>query len=634
MTEGIDQVRAVLAATEDVDLPDDLQRQDSGADHAAHDSRPDDGDRGMDQNGGPDDAPPHPPGEDDAFWRRVEKAAEQPLNDIGNGRRLAIHFGDGLMWVPRVGWFTWTGAVWAKDPDIIKVREKAHQISPLIERETSFIRVPPAKAALVASREMVLERLGALLKTSGRTPEQDTELDELKHQRDEIDRLLNGVQDKIGQRLRHAKNAGNSGPIGNMMVEGGIGLARQLEELDASDLEVNTLLGVLRFSVTADKKNPALRTASVELVPHDQKQLLTKIMPVEYDPGSPTMAAPRFYKFLDRIMPDAEMQRFLQRVFGLAMTGLTGDQMLCFFYGMGANGKSVLIDLMARIFGDYAATAKIESLTGTNRRGGGDATPDLVPLIGARFVRASEPDEGVKWQEGLIKDLTGGEPIMVRALHSDFVNFRPKFKLIISGNHKPDIRGTDDGIWRRLKLVEFDQQIPVEERIKKDEMDALLWEERNGVFSWLVEGLLDYLEGGIAEPDRVKLATATFREESDPFGTFLDDACLITGDGDDRLSALDLVNAFHFWLGSNGGGSFRDGTISRAIKDRSLRWRSRKTGQKFTQSKSNGIMRYNGIRFTDVFQKLWNDAPKDQKGKPLFSSTAGSGSQGGDDGLF
>lgn len=102
------------------------------------------------------------------------------------------------------------------------------------------------------------------------------------------------------------------------------------------------------------------------------------------------------------------------------MTGLI-EQKFAFWYGSGANGKSVLIDLMAKMLGEYAATAKIESLTGRNRRSGGDATPDLVPLMGARMVRASEPEEGERLQEGVIKELTGGEPILVRALQKDFV---------------------------------------------------------------------------------------------------------------------------------------------------------------------------------------------------------------------
>lgn len=527
------------------------------------------------------DAPPRPPAAAPVEGGPLRACADQPLNDVGNGARMRLHFGDDLIYVARVGWFVWDGQVWRKDADQMAVRAKAQAIGPLIAAEAPFIQPSPGLSD--AEREKQLA-------------------------------------ERIAQRLRHAKNAGNSGPITNMMAESSVALARPIEALDAPPLMVNCLSGVLQFSVWEDRESGASKVARMDLLPHDRAHLLTKMMPVAYDAQA---RCPRFDGFLERIQPSREIREFLARVFGLAMTALTGDQMLCFFYGNGANGKSVLIDLMARVLGDYAATAKIESLTGTNRRGGGDATPDLVPLIGARFVRASEPDEGVKWQEGLIKDLTGGEPILVRALHSDFVSVRPQFKLIISGNHKPDIRGTDDGIWRRLKLVPFEETIPVGERIPKNELDAILFAEASGVLNWMVAGLIDYLENGLAEPDMVRLATAEFREESDPFGTFLEDACVVTGDAADVLPARDLVQAFNFWRFQRGEGPFGDTTVAKKIKERSRKWRSRSTGQKFTEGKSVGLSRYSGIRFNDVFGRAWRDAPKDQRGRAIGAAVEG-----------
>lgn len=568
-----------------------------------------------------DDEPFDP---EDGFWVRVRRAADQTLNDYGNGQRYIIHFGDDLMWVPRVGWFTWNGSVWKADPDEIDVKSKAHRIGGLIEKETRFITVPPKKQAIVDQKAMLDDEFAELSARKPRSADDEKRLAELRATRDEISRLLSAVQDRIGQRLRHAKNAGNSGPLKNMTSEASIGLATPLDRLDVDPLLVNTLSGVLRFWVDSDPDAGMSRVASVELLPHDRDRRLTKQMPVTYDPEAP---CPRFDKFLAEIQPNPEMRAFLQRWFGLSMTGLT-VQRLAFFYGMGANGKSVLVDLMARILGDYAAQAKIESLTGTNRRGGGDATPDLVPMIGARFLRTSEPDEGMRWQEGLIKELTGGEPMLVRALHSDFVTFLPIFKLTISGNHKPDIRGTDDGIWRRLMLVEFNQQIPKEKQIPKDELDAILFEERDGIFSWMVRGLLDFLEGGLQEPQAVLLATQTFREESDPYGTYLNEVCIITGDPVDRMQARDLVNGFHLWLADRAEGAFQDRTVANALKERSRRWRSR-DGRMFTWAKSNGQAVYDGIRFNDFFRRKFDSSEKDPRtGRPKASSSdAASGYQ-------
>jgi putative DNA primase/helicase len=573
---------------------------------------------------GPDDFGGHGPDRDedpvnmeDVFWQRVKEATDQTLNDFGNGRRFCIHFGDDLMWVPRVGWFTWAGTSWAKDPDMIAVRRMAQKIGPLVNRETRFITVPPAKVALVDQKETVAEEIATLSSKKPRTPDDEKRLTELRGTRDEIDRLLSGVQDRIGQRLRHAKQAGNSGPIGNMISEGGIGLAVPVDQLDVDPLMVNTLSGVLKFQIIGGDGSGMSKTADVTLLDHDRVQRLTKVMPVEYRPEA---TCPRFDKFLSDIQPEPQMRSFLQRWFGLSMTGLT-VQRLAFFYGMGANGKSVLVDLIARILGDYAAQAKIESLTGTNRRGGGDATPDLVPMIGARFLRTSEPDEGMRWQEGLIKELTGGEPMLVRALHSDFVTIQPFFKLTISGNHKPDIRGTDDGIWRRLMLVPFDQQIPKEKQIPKDELDQILFAERDGIFAWMVRGLCDYLEDGLQEPQQVLVATQELREENDPYGTFLNECCVITADAEDRLPGRDLVDAFLLWQLTDGSGTYTDTTISKALKLRSRRWRS-KHGLMFTAAKSNGQTVYNGIRFNDLFGRRFRDAHRDQKGRIIVPRAA------------
>lgn len=607
MNDGIEQVRGVLNTPEDVDLPPEL-----GQVNAEYDNPPPPFDG--------DDRTP----EQVELDSKVQKCADLPLNDFGNGQRFVTHFGSDLMWVPRVGWFDWRGDVWKKDQDMIGVRAKAQKLGPLITRETVWIQPPKNKAALVASKDILDAEFADLMAKKDRSEEDEKRLMALRADRGEIDRILSGVQDRIGQRLRHAKNAGNSGPINNMINEGGISLARDLDALDADPLMVNTASGVLVFKVDNHK---GVKRASVELVPHERAQLLTKMIPVKYDTSA---RADVFYEFLDRIQPDPQMQRFLQRVFGLSMTSIV-EQMLCFFYGDGANGKSVLVDLIANILGDYAATAKIESLTGQNRRGGGDATPDLVPLIGARFVRSSEPDKGVQWQEGLIKELTGGEPILVRALQQDFVEVRPKFKLVISGNHKPEIRGTDDGIWRRLKLVPFDVQIPPEERVPKQEMDARLFAEAAGVLNWMVEGLLDYLEVGLQEPDQVRTATQTFREESDPYGAYLEDACIITGDADDSLKSIDLVQGFNFWLGRKGEGEFKERTVALALKDRSRRFRSKATGQKFTQLKSGGTMRYTGIRFNDLFRRDFIDAPKDQRGRPIHRAGNGGGYSEGTD---
>ncbi len=603
MTDGLDDVRRVFAVPEDVDLPEGLRP-----------AAPGNGDVP------PPDAPPEGAGDP------PERAcAALPLNDTGNGERFVVHFGADVIWVPRVGWFTWDGTVWVRDPDQIAVRRMAQRMGGLIAREVRWLDLPEEIVTVLAQEDGLIAALAVIeaVPRKDRTPADLAEMKRLQKLLARIEKLKGAEGSLIGRRMSFAQTTGNSDRIKNMLGEAGIRLAVDVDRLDAVEADVNTLSGVLRFSAHGGGDAGYSRMAEVTLLPHDRAHHMTKIMPVRWQPGQ-APHCPLFDAFLAEVQPDPQMRAFLLRWLGLSMTAIP-VQMLAFWYGAGANGKSLLADLVARIMAGYAATAKIKSLTGVDRRGGGDATPDLMLLIGARFVRASEPNEGEPLQEGLIKELTGGEPMMVRALHSDFVEFRPCFKLTVSGNHKPMIRGTDDGIWRRVLLVPWDVQIPESRRDK--ELGARLFDqERDGIFGRLVEGLLDYLEGGLRVPMQVSDATREFREESDPVGSFLDAVCVVTGEAGDSIGARELGEAFNYWLSEKGEGEWKPRTVAIKLKEKAGRWKSRVTGKAFVARKSS-TMAYDGIRFNDVFARLWRDLPRDQTGRILRGRTAGLGDE-------
>ncbi|QEU08214.1 DNA primase family protein [Paracoccus yeei] len=590
--DAVDQVRAVMQSAEDVDLPEGM-----GTDHD-------------DQDGCPDDyTPPPPPPEEGADGDQPEdpisQASREPLNDYGNGRRYVIHFGEDIGFVSQVGWHVWDTTRWKKDPEISRdcsplIRSRAHQMSGLIEKEIDWLQPSKRDRQLLAKEHELKKRRGEIEADPGHAGDEAlmAELGNIASQLRSIDTALKNHKSLIGRRLTHAKNAGNTNAMSNMIDEARVMLAHSVDEMDRGDLDVNTLSGVLRFSrIPGDPENGMSSMADVELVPHDRAQLLTKVMPVEFDPEA---KCPRFDAFLSQIQPNIEMRRFLQRWFGLSMSGMD-IQKLAFFHGGGANGKSVLVDLMARIFGDYAATAKIESLTGKNKKSGSDSQPDLIPLIGARFVRTSEPEEGERLQEGLIKALTGGEPMMVRALYTDMIVFQPIFKLTISGNHLPDIRGGDDGIWRRLMLVNFPVQIPEAKRIPKKELDDILWAERAGILNWLIDGLLDYLSGGLQEPEDVMAATDSYRKDSDPIGTFLGDATEVSGYEGDFMTGRELVEAFNYWIEERGETRWGGRTVSNRLKDKAGKWRHPDSNKTFAAGKS-GVTGYRGIRLTPEFE--------------------------------
>lgn len=613
MKPNPDAVARILAQPEDVDLPEGMA-PDAPPPGQDGDPGPDAEDAGYDRDPDLGEGVEPPAGGGMPPLDDLRRAAGFPINDLGNGQRFVLHFGQDVMHVPRVGWHVWDGRVWAIDPDMIATRARAQRLSDLVLAEVPFITLADEKMRLLATEAELIAERDAI----GLTRDDDGKLSDVQESRmariEAELRAIAGIRASLSKiRSAHrtfARSTGNTAKIRAAMTEAEVPLAKRVEDLDIRPLDVNTETCVLRFTSTPRRDSWPL--VEVAAIPHDRDLRMTKIMATGYDPDA---SAPIFRAFLDRIMPAPEMQAFLQRWFGYSMLGLTSEQALAFFYGMGANGKSALTDLMARLMGSYAATAKIESLTGQNRRSGGDATPDLINIVAARMVRASEPEKGVQWQEGLIKQLTGGEPILVRALNENFFEAVPIFKLTIGGNHAPDIRGMDDGIWRRLMIVPFDVQIPKAERdpLIVDKMLA----EGPGILNWLVAGAVAWLEQGLAPPAQVSSATDDLRQDADPYGKFLEDSCLVTGDERDSLTSRELILAFMYWQMRRGETPFKERTIANNMKDHSRRWRSPKTGRQFTARETGKFHGYDGVKFTDLFAKEWGLAPKDSAGRAL-----------------
>lgn len=575
----------------------------------------------------PDDAPPpiddggaRDPA-DPALEEAVRECAGFALNDHGNGLRYARHFGEDVIFVPRLGWFTWDGRRWEKDLDKLRVRDLAQRIGPLIEAEAEHVETSPREAGLIGERRELYAKRKA--------EEDEDELRRIEARLIAISKALKPRSDRIARRLTHAKNAGNSAPIDHMMLEATTALARAHEALDVEPLAVCTPGGVWRFETVDARDEGGGITAGVARSAPARGDLITKLAGADYDPETdPKTAAPRYHGFLEEVQPDIEMRAFLQRWFGLALSGLP-HQGFAVFHGDGQNGKSVLIDLIRRILGDYATTIRIESLTGSNRRQGAEATPDLIPLIGARAVMTAEPEEGQRLQEGMIKALTGGEPVMVRPNYGDFIEVQPFFKLTMSANHKPEIRGVDDGIWRRVLLVPFDVKIPAE-RVDK-QLGQKLWAERDGVLAWLFEGLIDYLEGGLRPPETVLAATREYREDSDPIGQFLTTCFAMTGDERDAMTSKDMVEAFRLYMLERGMTAWKDTTFSRQLATRAKSYRHPATGVGFDKGKSSRVQ-YHGLRLAEPFGTRFREAPRDREGR--VTTPAGSVSASSPDPSF
>ena len=238
--------------------------------------------------------------------------------------------------------------------------------------------------------------------------------------------------------------------------------------------------------------------------------------------ASPVGDCPTWLQFLATVTAgDAELQAYLRRVVGYGLTGTTTEHALFFLYGTGANGKSVFVNVVSTVLGDYATTAPIDMFMATT----GDRHPtDMAGLRGARLVAAIETEQGRRWAESKLKALTGGDKITARFMRQDFFEFTPQFKLVIAGNHKPAIRNIDEAMRRRLHMIPFTVTIPPAER-DKTLTDRLL-AERDGILAWAVEGCLDWQRVGLKPPRAVLAATEEYFDDEDAIGRWISEACV------------------------------------------------------------------------------------------------------------
>ncbi len=274
---------------------------------------------------------------------------------------------------------------------------------------------------------------------------------------------------------------------------------------------------------------------------HRPDDYLTKLTAV--GPGG---RCPTWHGFLDRVTGgDRELQAFLQRMAGYAITGMTSAHALFFLYGTGANGKSVFINALAGILADYHRSAPMDTFTDSKS----DRHPtDLAMLHGARLVTAVETEEGRRWAESRIKALTGGDKIAARFMRQDFFEFTPAFKLLIAGNHKPGLRSIDEAIRRRFNLVAFAVTIPPNER------DVALGEtlkaEWPGILAWMIDGCAEWQRRGLDPPAIVTEATAAYLEAEDALAAWIDEAC--TRDPNAWASSAELFSSWKAWADRSG----------------------------------------------------------------------------------
>lgn len=440
------------------------------------------------------------------------------FDDMGNAKRLADTFGDSIRYSHvNKCWYYYDGRKWCTD------------------------------------RSGVIGRLS------------DEIVEEMKHNLADYLKLPCDQEDMEKQFNKHLKYSRSNKGKKAMLNEAMHHVPILPEQMDQHNHLLNTANGVLR-----------LRTGTLEA--HDPKLYLSKMALCEY---TDKVDCPRWEAFLQEIFAgDAELIRYIQKAVGYSLTGSTSEQCAFFCYGNGRNGKSTFLDVVSGLMGDYAVNIQPETIMVRHSAGGG-ANSDIARLKGARFVTSVEPSEGMKLNEGLIKQLTGGDKVTARYQYGNEFEFTPEFKLWMGTNHKPIIRGTDTGIWRRVHLIPFTVTIP-EEKVDRHLLHHLR-AELPGILHWAVEGCLMWQREGLKKPAAVEDATKEYRSEMDVMSAFLESCCIV---GAGREKTADLYQAYSRWADENNEYKM------------SSRKFGREMAKRFERTKSHGIPYYHGLLLT------------------------------------
>jgi len=305
-------------------------------------------------------------------------------------------------------------------------------------------------------------------------------------------------------------------------------------------------------------RNGTLNVLTGEFAGHRQEDMITKIANVDYDPQAD---CPLWKQFIREIMDyKTEVINFLQTASGWAVTGNTEEQTMFILFGSGANGKTTFLNTILHILGDYGTATPTETFM---RKTGDQISNDIARLRGTRFVTTTEAEQGRRLSEPLIKKITGNDQMTARFLYGEFFNFVPTFKIFMATNHKPVIKGTDYGIWRRIKLIPFTTRIPEERQDRR--LEDKLKAEASGILNWLLEGTARWKREGLSTPAAVLNATNEYRGEMDVIGNFLKECCAVREGVTVRIG--ELFKAYAGWCDDNNEHAVSERFFSLRLKE-------------------------------------------------------------------
>ena len=435
----------------------------------------------------PPDAPPEPSPDLSEGQPRATDAANADAFVQAKGRdyRYVIEW---------ESWLSWRGTHWARD-------------GAAIELFADVVRI--ARASYLAQKDVVRDLERERIEVAKRDGLGSPALAEANEK----------LQRATATLKWHAQSQ-NTSKVTTCIAQLRSPLAVSFKALDQCPWYLNVANG------TAD-----LRTG--ELHEHRREDLLTNCLDVPLDLEA---KAPTWDRFLRACMADrTKLVLYLQRLVGYTLTASTQEQLLVFCYGTGSNGKSTFLKVLHDLLGPYGTSCPRTMLFAQKT---GEVHPtELATLYGMRLGVCSEVGEGQLLDEAKVKDLTGSDVVTCRRMNEDFWKFVPTHKLWLAGNHKPVIKGTDNGIWRRVRLVPWEVNFDLSPDKDKD-LPAKLLAERVGILAWAVKGAIEWQRVGICDPEEVLAATAEYREQSDPVADFFRAHLVFRPDGKMTCKAL------------------------------------------------------------------------------------------------
>jgi P4 family phage/plasmid primase-like protien len=453
---------------------------------------------------------------------------ERILGDKQNGELFAEKFRGNFLFVwPLQEWFTWNGVIWQQCTGG-EVEAAAKEIS------NTF-----ASKALTA------------LRTQGG---------------DQSTKLL----------FSHAVKAQNIAQIKAM-----IGLAKSekgMGETDINKLNADPyLLGVANGVVD-------LRLGI--LIPPDPDMVITKQCNANYLPES---QCPQWIDFLNQIFEGNQgMIDSVQLLLGYTFTGSVTEEIMVICHGYGANGKSVMSNVIQQIAGGYGKTGA-PSLLKARRDDDSSPRSDIAGLQGSRYVSVNEMQSGDRLDEQVVKMLAGRESISARALYRDHMTYKPSGKVWLKTNHKPVVKEDDDGIWRRLIVIPFNRRFSEDER--DPNLEEKLLSEADGILGWIIQGGVKWHQTGLRLCSDIKQQSASYRTESDLLGQFIEEEAELNTEAKtlEKIAYTSYVR----WISSNGNRPLSKGRFTQKLCERGI-----------VQVKSNSNRYYQGIKLVSSLVDL------------------------------